>query len=197
MKKYLRDYLFLGLLAGVIIALDQITKNYVISTLQPQDFFFPVPWLAPYVRIVYWYNTGVAFGLFQGQTVIFTLLNSAIALAIIYYFPRVPAREWIIRIALGMQLAGAVGNLIDRVRLGHVVDFISIGNFPVFNVADSSITVGVAILVLGVMIQEQREKKAAALAAQAQVEAPAEPVSLPDSDPAAEEAPVTDPENHS
>ncbi len=67
--------------------------------------------------------------------------------------------DWILRVALSMQLAGAVGNLIDRIVYGFVTDFISVGTFAVFNVADSSITVGVAVLLLGVWLQEQRQKK--------------------------------------
>jgi signal peptidase II len=58
-----------------------------------------------------------------------------------------------------MQLAGALGNLIDRMTIGHVTDFVSVGNFPVFNVADASITVGVGVLLIGMWVQEKREKK--------------------------------------
>jgi signal peptidase II len=63
---------------------------------------------------------------------------------------------------MGLQLAGAAGNLIDRLLMGKVTDFISVGSFPVFNVADSSITVGVIVLLLGVWIKERQEKRAAA-----------------------------------
>jgi signal peptidase II len=70
----------------------------------------------------------------------------------------VPETDWIIRVALVMQFGGAVGNLIDRLTIGHVVDFISVGTFPVFNVADSNISVGVVVLLLGIWIQERRNK---------------------------------------
>lgn len=60
---------------------------------------------------------------------------------------------------MGLQLGGAVGNLIDRITIGHVVDFISVGNFAVFNVADSSITLGVIVLILGVWLQERQQKR--------------------------------------
>jgi signal peptidase II len=119
----------------------------------------PWEWLTPYARIVHWYNTGVAFGMFQGMGQIFTWVNLGVSLVIIYYFPKVSAEDWPLRLAMGLQLGGAVGNLIDRVMLGHVTDFISVGNFPVFNVADSSITVGVAVLILGIWLQDRKQKK--------------------------------------
>jgi signal peptidase II len=62
-------------------------------------------------------------------------------------------------LALGLQLGGALGNWIDRMTVGYVVDFISVGNFPVFNVADSCITIGVGVLLLGVILQERQERK--------------------------------------
>ncbi len=79
--------------------------------------------------------------------------------AIIYYFPRVDPADWTLRVAMGLQLGGAAGNLIDRLVIGRVTDFISIGNFPVFNVADSSISIGVVILLLGVWLKDRAEKK--------------------------------------
>ena len=80
---------------------------------------------------------------------------------IFYYFPRIEASDWTLRVALVLQLAGASGNLVDRLLRGKVTDFISIGTFPVFNVADSSISIGVVVLLLGVWWKERMEKKAA------------------------------------
>jgi len=96
---------------------------------------------------------------------VFSILAVAVSLAIIYYFPRITAQDWILRVALSMQLAGAVGNLIDRITMGTVTDFISVGNFAVFNVADSSISVGVAILLLTVLYRDWKEKKTTQLSA--------------------------------
>ena len=70
-----------------------------------------------------------------------------------------PRKDWPLRVAMGMQLGGALGNLTDRLRFGAVTDFISVGKFPVFNVADSSISVGVAVLIVGVWISERKAKK--------------------------------------
>jgi signal peptidase II len=160
LKKYIRDYLTLFLAAGFIIGLDQLTKSLVRQNLAISEVWSPWPWLTPYARIVHWYNTGVALGFFQGKGDIFAILAFVVAVVIIFYFPRVPKTDWSLRLAMCLQLGGAVGNLVDRILFdGIVTDFISVGNFPVFNIADSSITIGVVVLLLGVYFQERKEKK--------------------------------------
>jgi len=84
---------------------------------------------------------------------------SIIALVIIVYYPQLTEGDWFLRIALSMQLGGAVGNLIDRLTVGHVTDFISVGNFAVFNVADASVTVGVGVMILGLWVEEKKLRK--------------------------------------
>jgi signal peptidase II len=158
LKKHIRDYIFLFLLSGTIIALDQWTKDLVRTQLAFAETWTPWDWLAPYARIVNWHNTGSAFGMFQGYSIIFTALAILVAGAIIFYFPQVPREEWPLRIALGLQLGGAVGNLIDRLTRGFVTDFVSLGRFPVFNVADSSISLGVVVLLIGMWITERKLK---------------------------------------
>lgn len=174
--KRIQSYIFLIGTAGLIVALDQWTKQIVRANLAFQEIWSPFEWLAPYARIVHWRNTGAAFGLFQDGNLIFTILAFIVSGLILLYFPHIPHGEWLIRLAIAMQLGGAVGNLIDRLTQGHVTDFISVGSFAVFNVADASISVGVVILLLGVWLAERAEKaqqKAEAeLAAQA-VTAPA------------------------
>jgi signal peptidase II len=111
---------------------------------------------------VHWYNTGAAFGMFQSGSSIFMVLAIVVVGAIIYYFPQVEKSDWTLRLAMSMQLSGATGNLLDRIQYdGQVTDFISVGTFPVFNVADASITVGTAILLLGVYLQERTERRKA------------------------------------
>ena len=109
-----------------------------------------------------WSNSGAAFGSFQNGNPVFTVLAIIVITLIFYYFPRIEASDWTLRLALVLQLAGASGNLIDRLLRAKVTDFISIGTFPVFNIADSSITIGVIVLLLGVWWNERAEKKAAA-----------------------------------
>lgn len=163
MKKYLREYAVLLVFAGLIVLFDQLTKSWVRSSLALGETWVPWESALPFVRIVHWYNTGVAFGLLQGMGYLFIALHFAVAIAILYFFPRVSSSDWALRIALVLQLGGAVGNLIDRVTMGRVTDFVWIGWFPVFNVADASITVGVAVLLLGVLLQERRQRQAAEL----------------------------------
>jgi signal peptidase II len=162
LKKYFRDYLYLISLAGAIIVLDQVTKALVRTHLQFSEIWSPWDWLLPYVRLVNWNNSGAAFGMLQGFGGVFSILSILVAGVIVYYFPQVSARDWSLRLAMGMQLGGALGNLVDRIRFnGHVTDFISVGNFPVFNVADASISVGVVVLVVGMWFKEQQDKKVA------------------------------------
>lgn len=159
LKKYLWDYVVLIGVAGVIVAFDQWTKYLVRTRIPFGGSWSPWPWLEPYARIVHWQNTGAAFGIFQGFGIVFTVLAIIVAMAILYYFPRVPRNEWALRLAMVMQMGGAVGNLIDRLTEGTVTDFVSVGTFAVFNVADASISVGTAILILAVWISERKQKK--------------------------------------
>lgn len=172
MKKYLKDYAILLVFAGLIILFDQLTKFWVRSSLALGEIWVPWESTLPFVRIVHWYNTGVAFGLLQGMGYLFIALHFAVAIAILYFYPRVSSSDWALRLALVLQLGGAVGNLIDRITLGHVTDFVWVGWFPVFNVADASISVGVAVLLLGVLIQERRQRQAAEMEPQSAVEPP-------------------------
>jgi len=156
LKNKLKSYLFLVLLAGLIIALDQYTKGLVRTNLAYGEVWSPWEWLMPYARVVHWYNTGVAFGLFQGYGLIFTVLPMVVVVFILVFYSRLAGENWWMRVAVGLELGGAVGNLIDRIQIGHVTDFISVGNFAVFNVADASITVGVVVMVIALWIEEKK-----------------------------------------
>lgn len=148
-------------MSGAVILLDQWTKWLVRTNLPFEGTWLPdwMTWLAPYARIVYWNNSGAAFGSFQSGNSVFTILAIIVIAAIIYYFPRVEAQDWTLRLAMGLQLGGAAGNLIDRLMMRKVTDFISIGSFPVFNVANSSISIGVVVLLLGVWLKERSDRK--------------------------------------
>ncbi len=163
MKRYINDYAFLIGLAAIVVGLDQWTKWLVRTNLPFEATWLPA-WLEPlrpYARIVHWNNSGAAFGSFQNGNSVFTVLALVVIAAILYYYPRVEKDNWTLRLALGLQLGGAAGNLVDRLSMGKVTDFISIGHFPVFNIADSAISVGVVVLLLGVWINEQRMKRKA------------------------------------
>jgi len=160
--KLVRAYTGLLVLVSAIIGLDQWTKWLVRENIPFMGIWVPegFEWIAPYARIVHWYNTGAAFGMFQGYGWIFTSLAFVVAGMIIYYYPRTDPQDWWLRLAMGMQMSGALGNVIDRLTLDwKVTDFISVGDFPVWNVADASISVGVVILLIGVWWKESHEKR--------------------------------------
>jgi signal peptidase II len=158
LKKLVKDYGFLFGVAGIVIVFDQWTKSLVRNNLQYGEIWTPWAWLENYARIVHWSNTGAAFGMFQHLGDVFRILAFVVSLAIIYYFPRVPRQDWPIRLAMALQLGGAVGNLIDRLVIGSVTDFISVGNFAIFNVADAAISVGVGVLLLGMWFKDRRDQ---------------------------------------
>jgi len=164
LNRYFRDYTVLLGLGGAIVALDQWTKWLVRTNIPFMGTWLPdwLSWLSPYARIVHWSNSGAAFGSFQNGNTVFTILAILVIIAIFYYYPRVESNDWTLRLAMGLQLGGAAGNLVDRLMMGKVTDFISIGTFAVFNIADSSISVGVVVLLLGVWLKERADQKAAA-----------------------------------
>ena len=161
MNSKVRAYLELFGFAGLIIAFDQYTKWLVRTNLAFGEAWSPWDWLMPIARIYHVKNTGAAFGMFQDGNLIFMILAIVVSIVIIYYFPMMLREDWPVRVALILQFAGAVGNLIDRIYQGHVTDFISVGNFFVFNVADSSISIGVAVLIVGMLVKEYQDRKQA------------------------------------
>jgi len=131
---------------ALVLALDQITKLLVLVSLPEGAWWSPLPGLWRVFRITHIINSGAAFGIFPDQGNFFIVVAAIVALAIVLYYRYLPDGQWLVRLSLGLQLGGAIGNLIDRLRFGHVVDFIDIGFWPIFNVADISIVGGVALL---------------------------------------------------
>ncbi len=169
-RSYWSDYVLLIMVAAVIVTTDQLAKVWVRANIPLGGDWLPtqLAWLLPYARIRFWYNSGAAFGIFQNGNLVFMILAIIIAGVILYYFPRVSRKDWWLRLALVLQFSGAIGNLADRIQFGHVTDFISVGTFAIFNIADASISVGVVVLILGVWITEMADKRrAAAKAAEA------------------------------
>jgi len=167
--KFLKSIRWLLVIATIIVIIDQLTKFFVRQYMAYGDTWAPWDWMMPYARLLYIHNTGAAFGLFKNANPVFMVLAVIVSGVIIYYYPQIPSTEKVIRFALSLQLAGAVGNLIDRIFFGRVTDFISVGNFAIFNVADSSITVGVVILLIAVWLQDRKEKKNLAAVEQPQI----------------------------
>jgi signal peptidase II len=153
------------LLVAAIVALDQVTKGWVVSYVPVGHYWFPIPALAHVVAVEHVTNTGVVFGLFKDAGPLFALTSTAIVIVMIVYLIRLPRDRLWARLALAFLLAGGIGNLIDRLRLGYVVDFIAVGSFSRFNVADSAVTIGVALMLATALLGGQRTPAVKAQAA--------------------------------
>ncbi len=133
--------------AAVVLCLDQLTKAIVSAHLLTGT---PVPVLGQILRFTLVHNTGAAFGLFPGSRLPFIVISVLAIVVVLYLFARDAYRSFANRVLLGCILGGALGNLVDRIRWGRVVDFIDVGvgsvRWPVFNVADSAVTLGVILL---------------------------------------------------
>jgi signal peptidase II len=133
-------------IAGVIVLFDQLSKAAVRGWLvRGESWPADAPLLGVY-RFTHVHNTGMAFGLGQGRSAVFLVVAVLVVVLLSVWQWRLPAAERWLRIALAMQVGGAVGNAIDRVHQGHVTDFFDFLVFPVFNIADSAISIGVALL---------------------------------------------------
>ena len=155
-------YRLLTLVSVVVLALDQATKLYVDSHMRIHE---SVTVIANFFHFTYVRNKGAAFGIFANSAVripFFITVSLAAAIGILWYLRRLKDEQRLVNFSLSLIFAGAVGNLIDRVRLGEVIDFIDVHwyqhHWPAFNVADSAITVGVCLLLLDLW-REERAKK--------------------------------------
>jgi signal peptidase II len=155
---------WLPLTLGIIV-LDQFTKELILNRLVPHE---SIPVL-PVLDITLMYNTGAAFSFLAGadgwQRWVFLALALGVGAAIVVWLRKLKARsQWVLACGLALILGGALGNAIDRVKLGHVVDFIhahwNAAYFPAFNVADSAITVGAGLLLLDAFFEGRRKKRA-------------------------------------
>jgi len=133
----------LFLIALTVIGADQLSK-YLVRANMELGQSIPSEGL---VRLTYTTNTGGAFGLFANQTFLLALAAVVAITVLVLYLRYLPRGSTLLNVGLGLDLGGAIGNLIDRVRLGEVTDFIDIGAWPVFNLADSAIVVGTFLIV--------------------------------------------------
>ena len=163
MKRPRRDILILLVVAAFVVLVDQYTKSLVATRLGVGDSWDVAPWLAPVFRITHVTNTGVAFGLFPGGGNFFTVVSAVVIVTILVYYWQLPPELWLMRVVLALPLGGAIGNLVDRLRQGFVVDFVDLNfwplhEWPIFNLADSSIVAGVTLLTLLMLWEERRER---------------------------------------
>ncbi len=159
-----KKYSILGALTLFVIVFDQLTKYLVMQRFGLHE---SMPIIPGFFDLTYVRNTGAAFGFMATAhpsfRVPFFLVVPVVALvAIAYIFRRIPETDWKLSIALSLVVGGAVGNLIDRVFLGYVVDFLDFywgpQHFPAFNVADTAICIGVGVLTLDLLTQDKKDK---------------------------------------
>ncbi len=161
MKKSHRLMLVFALL---VLVADQVTKYLVATNLPLGGRWSPLPDPLPLFQIVHAYNTGAAFGLFQNMNPVFIVVAIIVSGVIVVYARQLHGDQRLLGAALGLILGGSLGNLIDRLRLGQVLDFIDIGigttRWYTSNIADASIVLGVILLGLA-MLREDRHAKVA------------------------------------
>ena len=137
---------------ALVVVADQITKALVRAHLHlhesvPDDGFF---------RFTYTTNTGAVFGTFSDQTFIMTIASFVGVGILLYFYHAHSGSERLVRLSLGLLLGGAIGNLIDRIWLGKVTDFLDVGPWPIFNLADSAIVIGITILVVFFLFDKEK-----------------------------------------
>jgi signal peptidase II len=157
-----KNILFLAI-TGLVVLLDQLTKGWIIATMRLHDAY---PVIDGFFNIVYVRNPGAAFGFLAGasplfRSVFFLAVTLAAILLILHYLRQTKIEEIFLVLALALILAGAVGNLIDRIRFGEVIDFLDVyigaHHWPAFNIADASITTGASVLVM-FLLGKRKEK---------------------------------------
>jgi signal peptidase II len=145
----------LAAVVGAAVLGDQLTKHVVRSHLRLDE---SVQVLGPF-SIHRVQNSGIAFGLFASATAVVTVLTAIAVGWMLVFFARSGSRHAVLPAALGLLIGGSVSNLVDRVRLGHVTDFLDLRWWPAFNLADSFIVVGVAILLLALVAADRAPKQ--------------------------------------
>lgn len=139
--------LVVGIVALVVFLLDQFTKYLVVQQIGMGNAWVPLPALA-WLRVVGSYNTGTACGYFPQLGNVFTFAPFFILAVVIWFYRSQKTPSWLLSIGVGLIIGGAFGNLVDRLRVGYVVDFVQVGTFPIFNVADAAVSTAVVIMLL-------------------------------------------------
>lgn len=163
MKKFLASLPFYAL-AAATLGLDQWVKHWVVSNMA---LYQSDPVVPGYLALTYVRNIGAAFSAFSGQVVGLSVVAAVVAIAIVYYEWRLPQRTLGHVLSLGLLLGGTLGNFLDRVRLGYVVDMFDLqwagqNIWPIFNIADMAIDIGVGILLLMFFLESRQKKRAEA-----------------------------------
>jgi signal peptidase II len=160
----MRRWIQLFLIILAIVMVDQVTKRLVVTTLAVGESIEPIPALREVFQITHSQNTGAAFGFLPQAGVVFLVVAVVVVVAMVYFYPRVPVNQPLTRIAIGLVCGGALGNALDRVTGGVVIDFIHyqiprlISN--VSNIADHAIVLGVLLILFDSWRAERQHKEA-------------------------------------
>lgn len=146
--------MFFYILALAIVAVDQAIKYAVHASMRLGQ---SVPLLGDVLKLTYVRNTGAAFSLFIGFSPYLAMVGALVVLAVVYFHYRVPANRLILQTGMAFILGGSLGNLIDRVWRGYVIDYLDITIWPVFNFADIMINVGVILIAFKIFQEEGRD----------------------------------------
>jgi signal peptidase II len=149
-RRLRRQWAVFAVLAVAIVAADQVLKAWIVANF---EFAVSYPVIGDFFQITFIHNSGALFGLFKDQAMVFAALSLAVVVLILWYHRHAMRHSgWVATVALGLLLGGAIGNLIDRIRLGYVIDFANMGvganRFFYYNVADSAITISLGLLLL-------------------------------------------------
>jgi len=141
------------LIAGLLLVADQITKHLVIAYFSQPAAPKAIVWVPHIFELTLVHNSGAAFGIFRDDNILFIFIGVAVVAIAVLYIRFRNSRSLLLKVCFGLILGGAIGNLLDRIRQGYVTDFLyfhigHVFSWPVFNVADSGITVGVVLLVI-------------------------------------------------
>lgn len=147
--------LVFALAALIVIVADQLTKGLILRGLAGEESDGRVDIVSPWLALVYVENRGAAFGLLQGYSDLLLVLAIVLVIGITIFFQRMGTLSPLMPVATGLIVGGAIGNIIDRIRLGFVVDFVAVGPWPTFNVADSAITVGTVLLFVALIFGKE------------------------------------------
>ncbi len=147
-SRIIKTPLLIYMIAGIIFFLDQITKVLIQKKMLLGE---SIPVIQNVFHITFVSNTGAAFGIFKGQRLLFILISIAVIIGMILLYRKLVGLPLWIRIASGLILGGAIGNLCDRIIYHYVIDFLDFHVWPVFNVADSAITIGAGILLISML----------------------------------------------
>ncbi len=141
--------------AGLIVGLDRLTKGWAASTL---ILSVPRPFLGPVFRLTRVHNVGGAFGIFPGNGTLFIVVSSVVAVGLFVLLLKEGLRGKLLNAGLALVLGGAIGNLIDRLHYGYVLDFFEVRGFSIFNLADACVTVGVGLILVHTLFGGERNR---------------------------------------